>query len=434
MKYCSNCGAEIKPNQKVCTQCGTPVHQQRSTNNNDNHNKKSKLPFYITIAVIVVILIALFTAYKIIESQLSPTKQAEAISNDLKKNKPSNLAHNLKANGESLSKDEAKAVYKYINETDSPERVGNEIQSAAEDMEDNTMGGSSVTVGDNELINISQDGKKWGIFKNYNFNVNEESVTILPEEDSTLSYKHNDDTKQVKLKQGKTKTLDDFPIGIYDLKATQKVDGKKFDGVVHIDMSESNDAEPQFKQKRFTVSTDSAYIDSDSLKLYINGEKQQDFNEYASETFGPYSPDEKVEVYATTEVEGKQFTSNVENVSSPENDEEEVDVTLTFDDEAISDHEDKVFEKETQSEEDEDPSSSDDEEVTRDNVIDKVESYEGESLDTDTYTYKEPEETDDGWGFSFTDKDGNLAGSYTIDDDGYVTEYDEDGEEVNSGY
>lgn len=296
------------------------------------------------------------------------------------------------------------------------------------------MGGSSVTVGDNELINISQDGKKWGIFKNYNFNVNEESVTILPEEDSTLSYKHNDDTKQVKLKQGKTKTLDDFPIGIYDLKATQKVDGKKFDGVVHIDMSESNDAEPQFKQKRFTVSTDSAYIDSDSLKLYINGEKQQDFNEYASETFGPYSPDEKVEVYATTEVEGKQFTSNVENVSSPENGEEEVDVTLTFDDEAISDHEDKVFEKETQSEEDEDPSSSDDEEVTRDNVIDKVESYEGESLDTDTYTYKEPEETDDGWGFSFTDKDGNLAGSYTIDDDGYVTEYDEDGEEVNSGY
>lgn len=36
-------------------------------------------------------------------------------------------------------------------------------------------------------------------------------------------------------------------------------------------------------------------------------------------------------------------------------------------------------------------SSSDSEEVTRDNVIDKVESYEGEKLDTDTYTFKEPE-------------------------------------------
>ncbi|MEX2948374.1 hypothetical protein ABH521_006805 [Staphylococcus warneri] len=81
-------------------------------------------------------------------------------------------------------------------------------------------------------------------------------------------------------------------------------------------------------------------------------------------------------------------------------------------------------------------SSSDSEEVTRDNVIDKVESYEGEKLDTDTYTFKEPEKTSDGkWGFSYEDKDGNLAGSYTIDtDDGYVTKYDENGDEIGSGY
>lgn len=75
--------------------------------------------------------------------------------------------------------------------------------------------------------------------------------------------------------------------------------------------------------------------------------------------------------------------------------------------------------------------STADEEVTRDNVIDKVEEYEGETLDTDTYTFKEPEKMEDGrWGFSFEDKDGNLAGSYIIDSDGTVTKYDEDGEEI----
>ncbi|QSF51683.1 hypothetical protein JX000_00275 [Staphylococcus sp. SB1-57] len=81
-------------------------------------------------------------------------------------------------------------------------------------------------------------------------------------------------------------------------------------------------------------------------------------------------------------------------------------------------------------------SSSDSEEVTRDNVIDKVESYEGEKLDTDTYTFKEPEKTIDGkWGFSYDDKDGNLAGSYTVDtDDGYVTKFDENGDKIGSGY
>lgn len=74
------------------------------------------------------------------------------------------------------------------------------------------------------------------------------------------------------------------------------------------------------------------------------------------------------------------------------------------------------------------------EEVTRENVIDKVEAYEGGKLNTDKYTIKEPEKNDDGeWGFSYLDKEGNLVGSYIIDEDGVVTEYDEDGVEVGSG-
>lgn len=73
-------------------------------------------------------------------------------------------------------------------------------------------------------------------------------------------------------------------------------------------------------------------------------------------------------------------------------------------------------------------SNSSDETVTRDNVIDKVEDYEGHKLDTSTYSYKEPEKDSDGnWGFSFTDKNGDLAGSYIVTSDGDVTKYDENG-------
>ena len=68
--------------------------------------------------------------------------------------------------------------------------------------------------------------------------------------------------------------------------------------------------------------------------------------------------------------------------------------------------------------------------VTRSNVIDLVEEYEGHKLDTSMYTYKEPEKGSDGnWGFTFTDKDGHLAGSYIIDQDGVVTKYDGNGDE-----
>lgn len=76
-------------------------------------------------------------------------------------------------------------------------------------------------------------------------------------------------------------------------------------------------------------------------------------------------------------------------------------------------------------------STSDEGTVTRENVIDKVEEYEGHTLDTSTYTFKEPEKrSDGGWGFSILDKQGNLVGSYIIDADGTVTKFDENGDEV----
>ncbi|MCJ0955083.1 Ltp family lipoprotein [Mammaliicoccus sciuri] len=84
------------------------------------------------------------------------------------------------------------------------------------------------------------------------------------------------------------------------------------------------------------------------------------------------------------------------------------------------------------SDEDSDDEDTDDEYdiVTRSNVMDIVEDYEGSTLDTDTYTYREPEKRDDGsWGFAFYTKDGELAGSYIVDEDGIVTKYDEDGVE-----
>lgn len=76
--------------------------------------------------------------------------------------------------------------------------------------------------------------------------------------------------------------------------------------------------------------------------------------------------------------------------------------------------------------------SSSTEKVTRANVIDKVEDYEGHQLDIDTYTYKEPEQDENGdWGFSILDKSGDLVGSYIVTSDGVVTKYDEHGDPID---
>src|SRR5699024_8908173 len=152
MKYCSNCGAEIKPGQRVCTQCGTPI-QQRATHQSPNH--KSKWPLFIIIAVILVIIIALFAAYKIIDAQLSPTKQAETISKDLKNKDTDRLANHLKSNGEAISKDEAKAIYKYIDKIDSVNSVADELDNIANNIIEIKLNDLSGTFGDASVINIS---------------------------------------------------------------------------------------------------------------------------------------------------------------------------------------------------------------------------------------------------------------------------------------
>lgn len=106
------------------------------------------------------------------------------------------------------------------------------------------------------------------------------------------------------------------------------------------------------------------------------------------------------------------------------------DKPLYSESKSSSDSDDDKSDTSSNSSNDDDDSSSDST-VTRANVIDKVEDYEGHKLDTDEYTFKEPEQMSDGkWGFSYTDKNGDLAGSYIIDKDGNVTKYDEHGDEI----
>ena len=459
MNFCGNCGARVKEGQKICTQCGHPLNSKRHSDTQSNHNqdttdrnrsqhdsnqqrsqsKSSNKRFWIILIIIVLILAALFAAYKIISSQLSAKKESETIAHDIRKGKTGDLSKHLQSDGKHLSKTETKAWYRYIKQEDSPSRIADEVETVGKKMTKHNYHQMGVSSGDQNVLNVKRDGKQYGIFKKYAFEVPKQQVTIDPDDSGELKYEYNGNTRKSNLTEENTKTLGSFPLGIYDLKAQQDVDGKKFKGGLSIDMSANEpQAETNFKQKRFTVSIDSSSYDSDSLKLYINGKEQSDFDEYEDEEFGPYSPDDKVEVYATTKVEGKVFKSNTENVSSPSGGDKSTTVELTFDDDAIDEHEDKELDKKLDDDDDDDDSSSSSSShtsVTRDNVIDKVESYEGHKLDTDEYTYQEPEKHGDTWGFSFTDKDGDLAGSYKIDaDDGYVTEYDEDGEEVSSGY
>lgn len=455
MKYCSNCGQPLREGIKVCTNCGEPVRgakqhssqthqdesqkahstqhssQQRHQKGPQQHNNNKKT--WIIIAIIAVVLVALIVLFSVLKSQFSPEKQASTIAQSIKKDDAKSLSNKLTTeDGNQLSEEESRAYLDYIKSEDNLDNVGNKVEQKAKDLKRYHYNDVPVDANGNNVLNIKKDGKKYLFFDNYQFNVPQHSVSIYPSDSGKITYELNGEKHNTEVEQDRSKTLGTFPIGNYNLKATKEMDGKKFKGALMIDMGkDASTAYESFKQKRFTVNIDGGSM-LDNVKVYANDKEIGDESSY--DTYGPYDPDEKVTVYAQGTYEGKSFRSNSVNVTNPTDEDNDVTtVDLSFDEDEIDNY---IDEKDKASEEEDDDSDSSSEEVTRDNVIDKVESYEGHKLDIDTYTYKEPEITDDGkWGFSFTDKDGELAGSYTVDrDDGYVTEYDEHGDKVGSGY
>lgn len=137
-------------------------------------------------------------------------------------------------------------------------------------------------------------------------------------------------------------------------------------------------------------------------------------------------------------VAGTQYDANYQQLRDSG---KELDVSTLYDKYNNSDYEEIAKQivfagSQTSLNTDSDNTSSDEssstEKVTRANVIDKVEDYEGHQLDTDTYTYKEPEQDENGdWGFSILDKNGDLVGSYIVTSDGVVTKYDEHGDPID---
>ena len=332
MKFCRNCGAKIKNHQKNCTNCG------QSLEDNKQSTKSTKKPLII-VGVIVVILILFFVLFKIIESTLSPTNQAKAVAQDLKKGNTNNLAKDLEFNGRNLNKTESKALYKYIEETDSPDRIANEIESNVKSMKDNKTGNASVSVNDTEIINIRKNGKKYGIFNNYDFTVGKQSVKIDPDSDSTIKYKYNNKNHKVKLSQDEEKVFATLPIGDYKLEAKKTVGKDTFDGYIIIKMSDDNTVSEDFKEKYLDVSINDDSIDYISkIYLYVNNKKASTYDTYEDYIYGPYKPDAKLKVYAQTTIDGKTFKTNSVQAPSLENGKKTVPIELKFDENQIEEH------------------------------------------------------------------------------------------------
>lgn len=339
MKYCKNCGNELTEEQKVCTKCGMPVNQQNKTEQPKEQKKMSKKTIII-IAIIALLLLLIFAVYKVFDSKLSPVNEAKEISTDIKKGNTKNLKDHLKFNNRNLNQTESRAFYDYIVEADSSDRFADEVESKVKEMQENDEQSTSINADDEAVIQVKKKGKKYGIFDNYDFEVVKESVSINPDTDSTITYEYDGKKQKIKLVEDNEKMFATLPIGNYNLKATKEQGNKKFEGEIIVNMASSYEAIENFKQKNIAVNIDSEYSYGDEdVNIYINGKDRGTYDSYNETVYGPFLPDEKVEVYAEKTVNDKTFKTDTVNVDKAEDGEDEITVDLSFDDEAIKDYE-----------------------------------------------------------------------------------------------
>ncbi|MCO4097644.1 zinc-ribbon domain-containing protein [Macrococcoides canis] len=361
MKYCSKCGNEIKPGQKVCTNCGTPVAPIQNTQH-VNHtaapapapaprkpmDKKTKAIIIGAIAALVL----LFGIYKLIQGQYDPTSVANKVADAVKNKDAEKLSSLVTSGDEAIGKTEAKAFINYLYTNDEARTFMENIKTNTASMKQTDYPMTSVTDEDgDELMKIAQDGKAFGLFQKYAFNIPSHEVSVYANEISKLTYKLNGKEKTANLESGETVKLGNLPIGNYTIPATKEVEGKKFKGNLIVDMGTGMTAKEDFEYTYLHISPEGTYyLDDSEYKIFINGKEAKTGED--SYTVGPFEIGEEVEVQAKGTADDKEFESTTEKVTIEKTEDNmPQEVTVTFDEALISKYKEENYEKQAKKEE-----------------------------------------------------------------------------------
>lgn len=379
MKFCKNCGASLTPGQKVCTQCGTKIEQPvvaPTTNNevpkqetikqetpnqtspNVNETTKNQSPPIIhkdpspisnktklIIGAVIGFVVLLFIAFKLISGSYAPNKVGENIAKAVQNKDADKLSKYITSSDDAMNKTEAKAFIDYLAATDESNEFISNIRSTSKSVAENKSM-QSVYVGSHEIMKISPNGKAFGLFSKYAFNIPKRNVSLYGSEDSDLKIKLNDKSHNISIKQNEDNKIGTFPLGNYDLPAEKKVNGKTFKGKLAILMSE-NTVKEDFNYEHINVTMDGSYnLDPDSIKIFVDGKetKASHSNGYK---IGPFEKGQEIEVYAEGKLGDKKFKSTKVKHTVEKSDGMTQEVKVSFDEDLISDYQTEVDKKDS---------------------------------------------------------------------------------------
>ncbi|WP_207369512.1 zinc ribbon domain-containing protein [Heyndrickxia coagulans] len=339
MRYCKQCGHELKPGQTFCTHCGAPVEaskretaatsgessqlrkEETGTRSNTGVKLKQLPPYTKWVVLAVVLVLALgFASFKIVQAMNKPSKTAEQFISAIQKNQAEKVASilNNSQNEVKADKNSAQQVIDYYKKNpDMFLSLSKSLRSEASSMEES---GTNISKS-NDLFSVKKAGKKWLIFDRYGIGAKPLFIKVRSNRSNATVY--IDNVKQDKIKKDKTYTYGPYLPAIHKVKATRPS--------TYTTVSDSDELDPrEAENQNLTADLDlegkmiTIYSDYDDAVLYVNdkstGKKLRDID-----TFGPVSTDGSMKLFAKLDT---NLGSKKSNTVTIKDDTDEVDFTF----------------------------------------------------------------------------------------------------------
>ncbi|MCK6258811.1 PEGA domain-containing protein [Fictibacillus sp. KIGAM418] len=337
MNFCKECGNQLPAGSGFCKNCGTPYKGQEPApaepagTRSSEKSKRPNKPLIILVAALVLLLIAGFTAYKVIEGKTGPTATVKNFKQAIE-NKDTEAVKGFINEGQSeIEADDktAKHFIEYASKNNAFSSAIDSLEKQANGMDGGELARPITDDHDNEWLQLKRDGKQWLFFDHYVVEVKPVTVKVTSNFEDSSVYLDGKKKGILDKEDGIVKAGEILP-GSHNVKVEYKGEYATLSDNVDVDVSE---AEKNLLEVEVPLEGKYVYINSNygDANLFVNGKDTGKTIDDIDE-FGPVATDGSITLHAE-----KNFdVGKMKSESVVINNDEDVSLDIDYDETAMA--------------------------------------------------------------------------------------------------